>query len=85
MPRRDPLPPDRLIPHPDRLSAGSPRYDDILKAHQDAIASGRDLYRDPLTGLLVMTARFLWDRGSCCDTGCRHCPWVDRPRGPDAA
>lgn len=26
-------------------------------------------------GLMVLTARFLKNRGYCCDNGCRHCPY----------
>lgn len=24
---------------------------------------------------LVFTEKFLRDRGYCCESGCRHCPW----------
>ena len=75
-----PLPPGRLVPHPARLSPATPGYDDILKAHESAMAAGRAAYIDPLTGLMVMTARNLWERGACCDSGCRHCPWLERPQ-----
>ncbi|MHB8467547.1 MAG: DUF5522 domain-containing protein, partial [Acidimicrobiales bacterium] len=33
-------------------------------------------YPDPTTGLMVMTARSLWDAGHCCEQGCRHCPFL---------
>ncbi|MEZ5345588.1 MAG: DUF5522 domain-containing protein [Pyrinomonadaceae bacterium] len=26
-------------------------------------------------GFLVMTEKFLLDRGYCCKNGCRHCPY----------
>jgi len=26
-------------------------------------------------GLMVLTERFLKERGYCCDNGCRHCPY----------
>ncbi len=29
-------------------------------------------------GLLVYTAAFHLKRGSCCGSGCRHCPYVPR-------
>jgi hypothetical protein len=32
-------------------------------------------YLDPSTGLSVFTAAFLADRGVCCASGCRHCPF----------
>ncbi len=31
---------------------------------------------DPDTGLFVLTAGFLARSGTCCDRGCRHCPYV---------
>jgi hypothetical protein len=44
-------------------------------AHATAQAEGRDTYRDPATGLQVMTAAALARRGACCGSGCRHCPY----------
>ena len=35
---------------------------------------------DPATGLWVFTAAYLWDRGTCCDSGCRHCPYLHQAR-----
>jgi len=29
-----------------------------------------------VTGFFVMTAKTHADRGTCCDNGCRHCPYV---------
>jgi hypothetical protein len=26
-------------------------------------------------GLMVLTRRYLLDRGYCCENGCRHCPY----------
>jgi hypothetical protein len=48
-----------------------------LAAHAAALEAGEAGYVDPTTGLFVFTAAFLADRGSCCDTGCRHCPYLD--------
>jgi len=45
------------------------------QAHAEADEAGNDGYFDPLTGLFVMTRGFLLRRGSCCDSGCRHCPY----------
>ena len=44
-------------------------------AHDAAEAAGEPGYLDPATGLFVMTAAYLRSRGSCCGSGCRHCPW----------
>lgn len=73
------LPEDRLRPHPDRLDPATPAYEAILAAHEEAVAAGELLYEDPESGLFVMTALHLWERGYCCDLGCRHCPWLPRP------
>jgi Family of unknown function (DUF5522) len=64
-------------PHPDRLDPGHPRRAEILAAHAAALASGQPGYLDPDTGLFVLTAGFLADRGTCCGRGCRHCPYID--------
>ena len=63
-------------PHPDRLSPDDPDYAEILEAHAHALRSGSDTYVDPRTGFTVLTAGYLARRGSCCDSGCRHCPYV---------
>jgi hypothetical protein len=73
-----PLPADRREPHPDRLPEGTPGRTAILAAHEAAVAAGEAGYLDPGTGLFVMTAATHWARGSCCDSGCRHCPYVRR-------
>jgi hypothetical protein len=35
--------------------------------------AGIDYYLE--NGLLVFTAQYLRDRGYCCTSGCRHCPY----------
>ncbi len=60
-----------------RLAPDAPRRDEILAAHRAALDAGDALYPDPVTGLFVLTARFLADRGTCCTRGCRHCPYLD--------
>lgn len=65
-------------PHPDRLSAEHPQYAEILAAHTAAVLDDVDGYIDPLTGHWVFTARYLDERGHCCEQGCRHCPWLPR-------
>ena len=77
---RPPLPAELLIPHPARLDPRRSDYRRILELHAAAIAAGQPYYTDPATGLLASTAQFLWARGTCCDAGCRHCPYLDRPR-----
>lgn len=58
-----------------RLAPDHPRRAEILAAHEQAVAKGEAGYRDPETGLFVLTAAFLRDRGHCCGNGCRHCPY----------
>lgn len=41
------------------------------------LIEGRDFYFE--NGLMVLTARFLEKRGYCCRSGCRHCPYPERP------
>jgi hypothetical protein len=47
----------------------------VRVAHAAAVAAGAETYRDPATGLMVLTAQTLARRGSCCGSGCRHCPY----------
>lgn len=68
-------------PHPTRLDPGHPRYREIIDAHRRAQDRGDAGYLDPDTGLFVMTARYLVDRGYCCEQGCRHCPYVGGDEG----
>jgi hypothetical protein len=63
-------------PHPSRLPPGTQRRDELLAAHAASLESGSPGYLDPVTGLFVLTAGFLAARGTCCDRGCRHCPYV---------
>ena len=63
-------------PHPQRLDPSHPRYAQILAAHAAALADDQPGYIDPVSGLMVMTAGYLAERGTCCDQGCRHCPYV---------
>ncbi len=63
-------------PHSDRLSPNDPGSVEIIRAHAEALDAGADTYVDPRTGLTVLTAGFLARRGSCCESGCRHCPYM---------
>jgi len=63
-------------PHPDRLAPDHPHRALILALHRAAIDAGEPGYPDPGTGLFVLTAAELAARGTCCDGGCRHCPYV---------
>jgi hypothetical protein len=63
-------------PHPDRLSPSHQAYREIIDAHSAARRMGSVSYIDPLTGLSVLTAGYLEARGTCCQSGCRHCPYL---------
>lgn len=63
-------------PHPSRLSPTHPQGAEILARHAAAVEAGLPVYRDPVSGLSVLTADFLARRGYCCESGCRHCPYV---------
>lgn len=65
----------RLRPHASRFAPTDPNHDEALRRHERAMAAGLSTYRDPATGASVMTADYLADRGYCCSSGCRHCPW----------
>ncbi|MGI9598606.1 MAG: DUF5522 domain-containing protein [Acidimicrobiales bacterium] len=66
-------------PRSDRLDPGHPDSAACLDAHRRAVAGGSIGYLDPTSGLFVMTAPYLRDRGWCCDRGCRHCPYTSGP------
>jgi len=39
------------------------------------LIEGLDFYFED--GLMVLTGRYLLNRGYCCGNGCRHCPYGD--------
>lgn len=41
------------------------------------LVEGEDYYYEG--PYLVFTAKYLRARGYCCESGCRHCPYRDRP------
>ena len=63
------------VPLPERLPPSPRHRDTILRAHEEAVDRHSSTYRDPISGLSVFTAQFLADRGYCCRSGCRHCPF----------
>ena len=52
-----------------------------MTAHESAVAAGEETYTDPATGYIVMTREYLLERGTCCESGCRHCPYLDNESG----
>jgi hypothetical protein len=65
-------------PDPSRLDPHRDDYDAIIEAHERAVRSGEVTYRDPTTGLFVLTVSTHLARGQCCESGCRHCPYLDQ-------
>ena len=47
----------------------------IITLHQAALEKGQATYVDPETGYTVFTSVALQDRGYCCGSMCRHCPF----------
>ncbi|HUC31799.1 MAG TPA: DUF5522 domain-containing protein [Ilumatobacteraceae bacterium] len=62
-------------PLPRRYSVDHPGYSEGMRRHRAAVDRNEPSYRDPVSGLTVFTARFLSERGYCCESGCRHCPY----------
>lgn len=60
-----------------RLPPSTPKRAEILDLHAESVAGRRAGYVDPASGLFVLSAWFLAERGSCCTRGCRHCPYVE--------
>lgn len=42
---------------------------------EQTFVEGLDFYFDD-GGMMVLTRKYLLDRGTCCDSGCRHCPYA---------
>ena len=64
------------LPDPSRLDPSRTDYALIIERHESAVRDGRSSYIDPASGLSVLTVTTLLERGSCCNSGCRHCPYL---------
>ena len=49
------------------------RETEIETETEQTFVEGLDFYFDE--GMMVLTRKYLLDRGTCCDSGCRHCPF----------
>jgi len=58
------------------MSSSSPATD-VDALHRRACLQKQVFYLDPQTGYQVFTAYGLEQRGECCGSGCRHCPYMD--------
>jgi hypothetical protein len=47
--------------------------EDASAANNISLREKTDYYVE--NGLMVFTAHFLRQRGYCCESGCRHCPY----------
>ncbi len=59
----------------DRRAIVSTPPTDWREAHRRAVERGQSYYIDPETGLHAFTSLGLEQRGHCCGSGCRHCPF----------
>jgi hypothetical protein len=59
------------------ILGGTPVIIDIEDAarHREAMEEGRNTYVDTKTGYNVFTEKFHLERGVCCGSRCRHCPY----------
>ena len=64
-------------PHPSRCDPTRTDYAAIIAAHEHAVKTESPTYVDPTTGFVVLTVTTLTRRGQCCDSGCRHCPYLE--------
>lgn len=46
----------------------------------ETLIDGLDFYFED--GLMVLTRRYLLNRGFCCKNGCRHCPYENAASDP---
>ncbi|XP_039108626.1 uncharacterized protein C1orf53 homolog [Hyaena hyaena] len=56
----------------EELTAAERRIADL---HAAACAAGQLNYTDPATGYTVLTQLAHLQRGTCCGSACRHCPY----------
>ncbi|XP_033477126.2 uncharacterized protein C1orf53 homolog [Epinephelus lanceolatus] len=47
----------------------------IHRAHTEACAAKKQMYVDPSSGYKVFTEYAHLQRGKCCGSACRHCPY----------
>ena len=50
---------------------------DVIAETQETFVEGLDFYFED--GLMVLTRRYLANRGYCCENRCRHCPYGMAP------
>ena len=66
-----------------KLSAPESGLAEVLdqQASLPLLKEGQDYYIE--SGVMVFTAAYHLRRGYCCDSGCRHCPYEQKPGTPN--
>eukprot|EP00959_Pyramimonas_sp_CCMP1952_P392203 8218366-Pyramimonas_sp.AAC.1 len=79
------LPPQTSSPAPTSSEPPSDPalVEDIEEAHRCAVKGGQLAYIDPSTGYTVYTQLAALERGRCCGSGCRHCPYDHQQVAPE--
>ena len=55
-----------------------PESEDVPAGEENqTFVEGHDFYFEG--GLMVLTRRYLLNRGYCCENRCRHCPYGNAP------
>ena len=49
----------------------------MVELEEQTCVEGLDFYFED--GLMVLTRRYLANRGFCCENRCRHCPYGNAP------
>lgn len=67
-----------ILPNPSRFNYRRKDAYVVLRAFIEAVSNGSGLYRDPFSKYHTMTPLFHMNRGFCCKSVCRHCPFLTR-------
>ena len=54
---------------------GNEQENNVKELHDKTCKEGKSFYLDPETKSTVFTRNFLLERGHCCESSCRHCPY----------
>jgi hypothetical protein len=70
-----PMPPvNEVVEAPNAIEQGLPAA--VMQLHDAAVERGEGNYTDPDTGYFVFTRLSHIQRGRCCGSACRHCPYA---------
>lgn len=51
------------------------QHPSYTQQHRQAVEAGAEHYLDAETGYMVFTQLYHLNRGYCCESACRHCPY----------